>query len=47
MLSQIIAKCSAAETALGWICKGFEASAAVFVTAAIIGQAGKAAGWWQ
>jgi hypothetical protein len=47
MTTQAIIKCSIFEAALGWICKGFEASAAVFVTAAIIGQAGKAAGWWQ
>jgi len=47
MLSQTIAKCSAAETALGWICTGFQISAAASITAAIIGQAGKAAGWWQ
>ncbi len=47
MTTQAIAKASAAETALGWICTGFQTSAALFVTAAIAGQIGKAAGFWQ
>jgi hypothetical protein len=47
MTTQSIEKASAAETALGLICTGFQTSAVLFVAAAITGQIGKAAGWWQ